>query len=227
MGRRPIVAIDGPSGAGKSTVARIVADRLGFLYIDTGAMYRAFGLHADRRGLDFAADDAVRRACEAVSIRLERDAGALRVFLDGADVTAAIRTPEASMAASRWSAHPAVREAMTRLQREMGAGGGVVMEGRDIGSVVFPDAECKFYLTASEDERARRRHRDLIAAHESPPTFESVRADIRRRDADDSTREHAPLTVPDGAIPIESTSMSIDEVVESILAAVQSVDSPR
>jgi cytidylate kinase len=217
-----IVAIDGPSGAGKSTVARIVARRLGFVYIDTGAMYRAFGLLATRKGIDFGDDQAVRRAARAVSIRFRIEGDGLRTILDGEDVSEAIRTPEMSMAASRFSAHPAVREAMTRLQREMGRAGDVVMEGRDIGTAVFPGSRYKFFLTATETERARRRHAELSSSGTAAPSLSEVHADIRKRDADDAGRAHAPLAEPPDAVRIDSTGMSVDQVVEAILAVVQS-----
>lgn len=184
-----LVAIDGPAGAGKSTVARAVADALGFTYLDTGAMYRCVGLRAD-------ADPA------ALQIVFDGH----RVLLDGEDVTDAIRTPEAGQAASRAATDPTVRAAMVARQRELIADGAWVAEGRDIGTVVAPDAEVKVWLTADPDERARRRGIPVEDLHE--------------RDDRDAGREHAPMVAADDAIEVDTTGLSIDEVVEAIVALV-------
>ncbi|MHB8172909.1 MAG: (d)CMP kinase, partial [Nitrospirota bacterium] len=155
--KKPIIAIDGPSGAGKSTVGKMLAKELGYLYIDTGAMYRAIGLKAVRERLDLKEGDALRGLCARTEVKLVQGEGGLKVYLDNEDVSEAIRTPEMGMAASAVSAQPCVRKRLLQLQRRLGEGGGVVLEGRDIGTVVFPEAEVKFYLDADVEERARRR----------------------------------------------------------------------
>jgi len=224
---RPIVAIDGPSGAGKSTVGREVAAKLGYLYIDTGAMYRASALAAKRAGLDIEAAEAVGRVCRSLDIGFgppSRDpARPAAVLLGGEDVSALIRTPEISMLASKFSAKPALRRRLTEIQRRLGAGGGVVMEGRDIGTVVFPDAEAKFFLSASLDERARRRFAEL-SAKGAPPPPESVRSDMEQRDLQDSSREQAPLRQAEDAQFVDSTEMPIERVVETILKKVRALE---
>ncbi len=224
---KPIVAIDGPSGAGKSTVGRTVAARLGYLYIDTGAMYRASALAAKRQGLDIEAPEAVARFREGLDIGFgppSRDPDrAAAVLLGGEDVSALIRTPEISMLASKFSAKPALRERLTEIQRRLGAGGGVVMEGRDIGTVVFPDAEAKFFLSASLDERARRRFAELSAKGPAPPA-ESVRSDMEQRDRQDSSREQAPLRKAEDAQFVDSTGVPVEQVVEMILAKARSLE---
>jgi cytidylate kinase len=197
-----VVAIDGPAGAGKSTVARAVASRLGFTYLDSGAMYRAVALAALRSG---RAPAAV--ACE---VRIELSDG--YVGLDGEDVTALIRTPEVSEAASRAAADPAVREAMVALQRRMLSSGDWVAEGRDIGTVVAPDAEVKVFLTASPEERARRRAAELGVDEAT------VLAEQTIRDERDRTREHSPLEPAPGAVVLDTTGMTQEEVVERIVA---------
>ena len=199
-----VVAIDGPAGAGKSTVARALAEALGFTYLDSGAMYRAVGLVTLRRG-----GAASERAEE---LRLELGE---RVLADGEDVTDAIRAPEVSEAASKVATNPAVRQALVRKQRELLAAGDWVAEGRDIGTVVMPDAEVKVFLTASPEERARRR------AEELGTDAETVLRDQALRDAQDSEREHSPLTLAPGAIEVDTTGLSIDQVVERITELVE------
>jgi CMP/dCMP kinase len=199
-----VVSIDGPAGAGKSTVARALARTLGFTYLDSGAMYRAAALAVLERG--GAASEAAGRA----DIQLGE-----RVLLDGRDVTDAIRTPEVTEAASRIAANPKVRGALVRKQRELLAAGDWVAEGRDIGTVVAPDAPVKVYLTASADERARRRADELGA------DVETVMRDQALRDAQDSTREHSPLRVAPGAVELDTTGLTVDEVVERIAALVE------
>lgn len=216
---RPLVAIDGPAGAGKSTVARKVADQLGYLLVDTGAMYRCVALAATRAGLtpyghlspeDEAKISAIANAlAEARSIVLERDG---RVTLDGQDVSQAIRTPEMSLGASRVSAIPDVRTALLAIQRQAGEGGGIVMEGRDIGTVVFPNADLKFFLTASAEERAGRRHAELQSKGTSV-SLESTLADVQKRDRADTDRPIAPLRQAADAILVDSSKMGIDDVV--------------
>lgn len=217
-----IIAIDGPSGAGKSTLAKELAKRLNYLQLDTGAMYRALAWLARESDLDLADEAAVQAFCAAADIELQPLNGSSRVFANGREVTGEIRTPEISMLTSRMSALRPVRETMTQLQRRMGAKGGVVLEGRDIGTVVFPDAELKFFLTASAEERGRRRFLELQAKGE-PATLEATIQDVKQRDAQDASRELAPLKQAEDALPIDSTGLTIDEVVSLMERAVQTV----
>jgi CMP/dCMP kinase len=203
-----VIAIDGPAGAGKSTVARGVAYALGFTYLDSGAMYRCVALAALRRGAD--PDD--ERALGVLGREADIVLRGVRVELDGEDVTDAIRTPEVGEAASRVSVHPEVREAMVERQRALIATGGYVAEGRDIGTVVSPDAPLKVFLTASDDERARRR-----AAETSAPLAEVVEAQ-RERDVRDRGREHSPLHRAPDAVGLDTTGLSVDDVVKRVVA---------
>ncbi len=208
----PIVAIDGPAGAGKSTVARQLARKLGFSMIDTGAIYRSVALAARRAEVPWDDDEGLRKLLDAgLGLQFVED----RVLLKGHDVTEAIRTPEISRGASVVSARPVVREKLLGLQRELGmkAPKGAVLEGRDIGTVVFPDAQVKIFLTASDEARARRRHAEL-ADKGLPVPFEEVLADQRRRDKDDSERAIAPLKPAEDAILVDTTGLDLDEVVE-------------
>lgn len=211
-----VIAIDGPSGAGKSTIARLLAKRLGYIQIDTGAMYRAAALLLSREGIDLADLEAVERFCQTLDIRLESDAGRQIVLANGMDVTDQIRTPEMSLLTSRTSTLKPVREALLKSQQGMGKRGGVVLEGRDIGTVVFPDAELKFYLSASVEERARRRCEELTAKGEAV-TLEETIADVAKRDRQDSERDIAPLRQADDAIAIDSSRLTIDEVLASLV----------
>jgi CMP/dCMP kinase len=215
-----IIAIDGPSGAGKSTLGRRLARELGLLYIDTGATYRAVALAVAAAGVDASDAEAVATVARRVSIRLEGDPDALRVFLDGRDVSAEIRGEEMGRVASVVSAIPAVRRELVRRQREMGAEGGVVLDGRDIGTVVFPDADVKFFVTAVPEERARRRFDEERAkAHE--PSFEETLADINERDRRDSTRDDSPLKIAADAVVIDTTEFSVEEVFRRMLQVVR------
>jgi len=225
MARRPkpIIAIDGPAGAGKSTLARRVADSLGFVLLDTGALYRAVALAAHRGGVAFddaarataLAEDLVRRSAIVLT---SKAGGGTVVSLDGEDVSQAIRTPLIAMGASTVSAHPGVRKALLDLQRQAGAQGGIVAEGRDIGTVVFPDAEYKFFLTASPEVRARRRYDELAALGKAEGiTYESTLEEVKRRDAQDSSRVVAPLKPAEDARLLDSSEMGIDQVVERVL----------
>lgn len=195
-----LVALDGPAGAGKSTVARAVADALGFTYLDTGAMYRCVGLRATAAGLDAGAIDAA-----ALDIAFDGD----RVLLDGEDVSAAIRTPEAGLAASKVATDPAIRETLVELQRRIISGGDWVAEGRDIGTVVAPDAELKVWLTADAEERARRREIPV--------------AELLERDERDATRAVGPMKPAEDAIVLDTTGLSLDEVIARITGLVGSV----
>lgn len=222
---RPIVAIDGPAGAGKSTVARRLADALGYVLVDTGAMYRTVALAAARSGVPWTDAERVAilayRLVEERSLLLERDTdGAVRVKLSGEDVSDAIRTPEIAQGASLVSVHPGVRAALLELQRHAGRDGGVVLEGRDIGTVVFPDAEVKFFVTASAATRARRRHEELLAKGQTA-SFEQTLEDVIRRDLQDENREVAPLKPAESAILLDTTALSLDEVVGRMLEEVR------
>jgi CMP/dCMP kinase len=207
-----VIAIDGPSGAGKSTITRLLADRLGYLHIDTGAMFRAIALAAKRSGADMADEEALAGLSAGVEISFLRSEHVCHVLLNGEDVSEAIRTPEISLLTSRVSAIRSVREILLELQREMGKDGGVVLEGRDIGTVVFPDAEVKFFLTASAEERGRRRYLEMLGKGEDV-TLEGTIAEVARRDEQDEQREHAPLRRAPDAIVIDSSQLTIDEVL--------------
>jgi cytidylate kinase len=211
----PVVTIDGPSGAGKTTVSKRLAEAAGMIRIDTGAMYRAVALSARCKGIPW--DDPARLGGVAreLALSFRTVAGAARVFLSEEDVSDAIRSPEISMGASAVSAHGPVREALVAKQREMAREGGVVLEGRDTGTVVFPDAEAKFFLDAVAAVRARRRYLEIIPPGGQP--FEEVLRDVLRRDVQDSTREISPLRVADGAVYIDTTTMTVDEVVGEML----------
>jgi CMP/dCMP kinase len=221
--RRIVVAIDGPAGAGKSTASRALAQRLGYGYVDTGAMYRAVGVLAAERGLALDDDAALGRLVGVLSFEL-RDGGTALV-VDGRDVSAAIRRADAGELASRVSTRPVVRERLVALQRALGEAGGVVMEGRDIGTVVFPDAPVKLYLTAAPAERARRRAAELRARGEEVDEA-ALAADLEARDRRDSGREHAPLRPASDARLIDTTHLGLDEVVERMAEAVQSAVRP-
>ncbi len=217
------VAIDGPAGVGKTTTARALADELGLLYVDTGAMYRALAVRAAREGV--SPDDPGASAALARRTRLGmgRDpGGALRVTVDGEDVTEAIRTDAASDGASRISVHPEVREELVRWQRKLAEQGGVVMEGRDIGTVVLPHAEAKIFLTASPEERARRRHRELRAKGGNP-AFEAVLRDLKERDARDQGRENSPLRPAADAVVVDCTALGATDQVAAVRRAVEAL----
>lgn len=217
-GRRSrVIAIDGPVGAGKSTVARALAQRLGARYVDTGAMYRSVAHLAASRGIDWQDRAAVARVAREIAIEFRPAPTGQRVLVGGADVTDAIRTPRISEGASVVSQYPEVRESLVALQRGMAQGGDVIMEGRDIGTVVFPDAEVKIFLDATLDERARRRHRELAAKGEAV-TYEAVREAMRERDHRDSTRAHSPLRAAPDAVAIDSTYLTVEQVVDAIVA---------
>lgn len=208
-----IVAIDGPSGAGKSTLSRLLAERLGYIHIDTGAMYRSVALAAHRQGIDLDDAAALGALCRRIRIELRPvPGGGLRVWLDGGDVSEAIRTPENSLRTSRVSACPAVREALVEMQRRLGEAGGVVLEGRDIGSVVFPQAEVKFFLTASARERGRRRWLELREKGVAVELAQTI-AEVEDRDRADSQRSHSPLVRPADAVEVDSSGLDIDQVL--------------
>ena len=216
-----VIAIDGPSGAGKSTIARLVAARLGVPYIDTGAMYRAVGLLAARAGLEPPFDGAEAERLGALAsdhrIELVGDVEGQRILIDGEDVSEAIRTPECAMMASAVSAVSEVRRALVPVQQRIGRERGCVMEGRDIGSVVFPDATMKVYLTASPEVRAQRRF-DELEQRGIDATKAEVKRQQQRRDLQDTSREDSPLQVSRGAVVIDTSGLSLDEVVSRLLS---------
>ncbi|MEK7404103.1 MAG: (d)CMP kinase [Acidobacteriota bacterium] len=218
MSKRAVVAIDGPAGAGKSTIARRVAEKLGFVYIDTGAMYRAVALWALRAGIELT--DMRRLEQLARAARIEFEAGSSRVLLNGEDVTDAIRAPEVSSAASIVSTYPGVRGAMVVEQRRIAAERSVVMEGRDIGTVVFPEAEVKIFLDADPEARARRRLLEMQKKGEDSDADEVAR-DMRERDQRDRTRAEAPLLQAPDAAYVDTTPLTIDEVEQVTLKLVR------
>jgi cytidylate kinase len=213
-----VVAIDGPSGAGKSTTGRALAAQLGYTYIDTGAMYRALAFKAMQAGISLDAEEALATLCRAS--RIELTDGGRRVLLDGGDVTSELRSREISRASSLVSVHLGVRVEMVARQRELGRDGGVVLDGRDIGTAVFPDAEVKIYLDAQPGERAQRRLAELRAAG-ADVTFDAVEKDLRDRDYNDTHRAESPLVRAWDALALDTTHLTPDEVVEHMLAAVR------
>ncbi len=210
-----IVAIDGPGGSGKTTVAKLVAKKLGFFYLDTGAIYRALTLKLMKEGVSLNDPLAVSQAIDRTSIEFRDD----RVFLDGEDVTLAIRDPEVDRVVSLIAKIPVVREKLLPLQRELVKGRNSVVEGRDMGTVVFPEAEVKVFLTASLSERASRRWRELLSKGKDA-SLEDVLNDLKRRDDIDSNRDVAPLKVAPDAVIIDTTYKSVDEVVEEVVQLV-------
>lgn len=217
------IALDGPAGAGKSTIARRLARELDILYLDTGAMYRAVGLKALRQGISVRSEADIARMLDDTRMDIVFKNKEQHILLDGEDVSELIRTPQVSLAASDVSALPVVRLKLVELQREIAARQPLILDGRDIGSFVLPDARCKFFLTASEDERARRRLHDLRARGDQQSTFEAIKQDISYRDRQDSQRSLAPLCQADDAILVDTTEMTIDEVVAAILDYIHQV----
>lgn len=220
---KQIVAIDGPAGSGKSTVAALLARELGYLHLDTGAMYRAVALAAFREKIPYNDSERLDELCGRIRIEMRRSDNGVSVYLDGRDVTQEIRTPEMSQGSSAVSSVPEVRSHMVRLQRKIGRTGAIVAEGRDMGTVVFPDTPAKFYLDASPEERARRRWLQLreMGLEENS---EKVRKDMEDRDFKDSSREHSPLKKADDAIHIDTTGMTIHEVVEELARRVRELE---
>lgn len=215
--RKDVIAIDGPAGSGKSTVAKLLANRLGYFYVDTGAMYRALTLKALRRRMDFNDETALVALARDTDIRLERDGrGSLKVSLDGRDVSSRIRGQDINSHISRLSRMKKVRENMVSRQRALCARGGAVLEGRDIGTVVFPDAEHKFYIDADFRERVNRRYKEF-SSQGKKISWVDVRKDLLRRDRSDKLRKVAPLKKAKDAIYIDTTNLSINEAVEKIL----------
>lgn len=212
---KPTIAIDGPAGAGKSTVSRRLAQALGLRYVDTGAMYRVVGVLADEGGVDLADPGALAALCDALELRFDERADGVHVLANGRDLTAAIRTAAAGQLASKVSTQPVVRERLVALQRRLGAGGGVVMEGRDIGTVVLPEATVKIFLVASAGERARRRWAELTARGEAADLAQ-IEREIEERDVRDRTRAHSPLVPAADALLVDTTSEGVEEVVARV-----------
>lgn len=212
-----VIAIDGPAGAGKSTVARALAERLGFFLLDTGAIYRSVALLCTRQGASLHDGPALGGIAAALDIRFEGK----RVFLGAEDVSAAIRTPAVSKAASMVSAHKEVRAALLNLQRHIAGGGRCVVEGRDIGTVVLPDAPLKFFLTASEEVRAKRRYEEL-RAQGADVQFQATLTDLRDRDLRDASRDVAPLRKADNAVAVDTSELQLDEVIGRLEALAKS-----
>lgn len=207
------IAIDGPAGAGKSTIAKMVSAKLGYIYVDTGALYRTAALYITENNIP---DENIEKALESADISLKFIDGAQRVFLGGRDVSELIRTPEISMAASRTSAVPAVRAYLFETQKKIARENNVIMDGRDIGTVVLPDAEVKIFLTASAEERANRRYKELAEKPDCPP-YEDILKDIIQRDYQDMHRETAPLRQADDAVLVDTTNLDLEQSVEEIV----------
>jgi cytidylate kinase len=219
--KKLVIAVDGPGAAGKSTVSKALASLLGYLYIDTGALYRAVAWLADREQIADAPPDTVGARVRAADIRLEGDPRRPRVLVDGRDVSTEIRSERISQLSSKLSALPQVRAALLDLQRRIGADGGIVMDGRDIGTVIFPDADAKFFVSASPAVRAARRFAEL-RARGADVTLDAVRAELDERDARDAGRDHAPLKPAGDAIAIDTTDLDPEAVIAKMLAVVES-----
>ena len=224
--RGPVIAIDGPAGTGKSTATRRLADALGFVHVDTGALYRAIAfILLEHHDLVEITDQMASELATSIHLEFRRIEGmnpANRIFANGRDVTGSIRTNEVSMVASRISAVPGVRAALLGLQRRMGCVGKAILEGRDIGTVIFPDADVKFFLTASVEERAKRRLAELEATGSDAPSFEEVKKQIITRDHGDTSRAIAPLKQASDAILLDTSPLTLDQVVDSMVATVRS-----
>jgi len=215
-----VITIDGPAGSGKSTVSRMLAERLSYAYLDTGALYRAVAYSAAQNGIRPDDEKGLKNLCNRIRIDVRNQDGVMKIFVDGEDVSDRIRTPEMSMMASRVSAFPAVRQALLLLQRKAGGKGAIVAEGRDMGTVVFPAADFKFFLTAGVEERSRRRYLELVEKGASI-SLEDVREDVIRRDRQDTDREIAPLRPAEGAILVDSSELTASGVIENMLKIIE------
>ena len=221
MREKPVITIDGPSGAGKSTISRLLAERLSFIYLDTGALYRAMAYHFIQKG--YSGDiERLSGLCRSIRVELHDQAGRLHVFVNDEDVTVRIRTEEIGLLASRISAVPVVRDVLLSVQHDAAAAGGVVAEGRDMGTVVFPDAEIKFFLDASERERAGRRYRELIERGETA-SLRDVESDLLLRDRQDRERSIAPLIASPDALHIDSTNKTILQVIDIMMGVIDKI----
>ena len=219
-----LITIDGPAGAGKTTVSRRLAETLGYRYIDTGALYRAIALAAHEKGVAADDDASLETLCAALDLQFTVEAHGLRLRLDGRDVTDQIRTPRITMLASAISARPVVRRHLLTIQRNLGASRRAVFEGRDMGTVVFPDADVKFFLFADPSIRARRRYEELQAKDGAAPSLASVEQDMAKRDQDDSTRRSAPLKPAPDAVHIDSSILGIDGVVALMIEYIEHIE---
>ena len=211
------IAIDGPAGAGKSTIAKLVADKKGFIYVDTGAMYRSIALYIIENGINVEDEEAVKNACDNIDISLKYVDGIQHVYLNDKDVSMDIRREEVGNMASKAATKKAVRERLLNLQRDIASANDVIMDGRDIGTFVLPNAELKIYLTASVMTRAKRRYDQLIEKGENPD-IDKIAEDIEKRDYQDMHREIAPLKQADDAVYLDTSDMTIDEVVNKIIS---------
>ena len=218
--KRLTIAIDGPSGAGKSTVARLLAKRLGYVYIDTGAMYRSVAFRVKEKSISLKDESALNQLASSLHIDFVTEGEQTHVFCDGEDITSAIRTPEISRLASSISKQKGVRKALVQMQREMGKEGGVILEGRDIGTVVFPGADVKFYLDAESDKRVRRRYDEMVEKGVKVD-FKETEEELVQRDHNDMHRIHSPLKKADDALFIDSSHRSVEEVVEEMVRMVK------
>ena len=214
------VAIDGPAGAGKSTIARRAAEKLGYIYVDTGALYRAVGLKFSKTGADISSDEEIERVLSETAVDIRFSGGEQHVFLDGEDVSGLIRTPEASMTASAVSAKPAVRAFLLEMQRRLAYENNVIMDGRDIGTVVLPNADVKIFLTASPECRAQRRYKELIEKGENVK-YEDVLNDVNERDYNDSHRKIAPLKPSEESVIADTSKLSLDESIALIVKIIK------
>lgn len=214
------VAIDGPAGAGKSTIARTAAKAMGYIYVDTGALYRAVGVYSLRHGFDTKNADTVAATLSDIQVELKFLGDIQHVFLNGEDVSEEIRTPDASMAASDVSAVPAVRQFLFDLQRDIAKQNNCIMDGRDIGTVVLPDAQVKIFLTASPEARAQRRYKELQEKG-ATDTYEAVLADLKQRDYNDSHRATAPLKPAEDSVLVDTTALTLQESVQKVISVIQ------
>ncbi len=214
------IAIDGPAGAGKSTIAKLVADKKGFIYVDTGAMYRSIALYIIENSVDSDNDDAVKAACDNIDIKIKYVDKVQHIYLNDKDVSTAIRREEVGNMASKVAAKKVVREKLLNLQRDLAASNDVIMDGRDIGTFVLPNAELKIYLTASVYTRAKRRFDQLVEKGETPD-LEKIEEDIEKRDYQDMHRDIAPLKQAEDAVLLDTSDMTIDEVVERIISLIR------
>lgn len=215
------IAIDGPAGAGKSTIARMISEALGIIYLDTGAMYRTVALKAIREGIETTDSEKLALLVKDIDIKIQYNGSVQHIFLDGEDVSQDIRTPEVSIGASNVAVVPEVRLKMVELQREIARSNSVVMDGRDIGTYVLPCADLKIFLTASVEERARRRYEEHVQKGITGASLEEVMKDIEYRDKNDSSRAFAPLCKADDAVMVDTTGLSVEEAAEKIMSIVK------